>query len=552
MENYVYAEIMGNEKIKISKKTTLYELSRDYQKYFDYPILLAKVNNELCELNRRLVTNSKVEFLDINNIHGFRAYQRSIVFLMLCAVKEILGIKKRVVIEHSINKNYYVEIVDESEDLSNEVIKAIEERMHEIAKQNYPLKKYSMDLPTCIKLCRKFGLNDKIAILKFRRTRKVNFYRLSWFYNYFYGYLVHDTSVLTNFKLSKQGNGFILQFPDADNPNEMTPLKPFEKISNVFMESSQWAKILNIATVGALNEEICKGKLGEIIRISEALHEKKIASIADSIKEQNRKLVLIAGPSSSGKTTFSNRLAIQLRVNGFKTYIVSIDDYFKNQEKTPGETKDEFDFESINAIDVNQLNLDLKALMNGEEVKIPKFNFASGKREAKGNPLKIDENGILLVEGIHGLNKKIAEEIEENIKFKIFVSALTQLNVDDHNRISTGDTRMLRRIVRDYHFRKLDAIATIKMWPSVLKGEAENIFPYQEDADAIFNSALVYELCILKQFAEPILFDIDTSNNEYLEARRLLKFLDCFFGVNSEEVPTNSIIREFIGGSCFY
>ncbi|MDR2939717.1 MAG: nucleoside kinase, partial [Clostridiales bacterium] len=470
MKGFVYAEIMGSKKILVSKKTPLHELVADYQPNFKYPVLLAKVNNELCELNRSLVVDSVVEFLDITDINGFRAYQRSIVFLMLCAAKEVLGIKTRVVIKHSINKNYYVEVMGQHSKLTDTIISTIEKRMHQIAGKGYPIKKYSLDLQHCIELCERFGLFDKLRILKYRRTRKVNFYRLSWFYNYFYGYLVHNTKALTDFKLSKQQNGFILQFPDVDNPDKMTGLRPFKKISQVFIESSKWAQILNVDTVGALNDEICKGHLGDIIRISEALHEKKMASIADMALDKKCRAILIAGPSSSGKTTFSNRLSAQLRVNGLKPHIISIDDYFKDQVKTPGELKDDFDFESIDAIDADKLNIDLINLLDGATVNIPSFNFALGKREDKGKYLKLGKNDILVVEGIHGLNAKIASSLNNNLKFKIFVSALTQINVDDHNRIPTTDTRLFRRIVRDYRFRRLNAAQTIRMWPSVAKG----------------------------------------------------------------------------------
>lgn len=551
MEKFIMAKIMRNDPIPVSKDTTLLKLSENYSKLFKYPIIIAKVNNELQELHKTLTDDSDVEFLDATDVNGYRAYQTSAAFMMICAAKEVLGKKVRIVIEHSINKNYYCEIIDDNIVITNEILKKIENKMHRLVKENLPFEKFSLSLEKCLALSEEFGLEDKIKILKFRRTANVNFYKLDGFYDYFHGQLAPSTGYIKLFKISKQATGFILQFPKSTNLNEIEPLRSFEKISKVFVESSQWARILNIDTVGSLNEKICDGKIGEIIRITEALHEKKIASIADQILQNNRRIILIAGPSSSGKTTFSYRLAVQLKVNGLNPHIISLDDYFNDQINTPHEDNNDFDYESINAIDIKQINEDLENLLKGNTVNIPSFNFATGRRENRGRYLKLNEKDVMIIEGIHGLNDKTGIGIKHDLKFKIFISALTQLNVDDHNRIPTTDTRMLRRIVRDNRFRKLDAATTIKMWPSVMRGESENIFPFQEVADAVFNSALVYELSVLKQFVEPILFKIDKSQPQYTEARRLIKFLDSFLGVSSEEVPKNSIIREFIAGSCF-
>ena len=345
--------------------------------------------------------------------------------------------------------------------------------------------------------------------------------------------------------------GFILQFPHSNIQGALCELKPVNKISQVFQESYKWGKILKVDTVGALNNMICNDNFGHITRISEALHEKKIAEIADMILNQKKSIVLIAGPSSSGKTTFAERLCIQLRVNGLRPHIISMDNYF-DMSRLPLDEFGQPDYEALEYVDTEQINEDLVNLLKGKQVDIPTFNFITDSREYKGNYLKLNDDDVIVMEGIHALNEKSTEQISKNDKFKIFISALTQLNVDDHNRIPTTDTRLIRRIVRDHQFRGFSATRTIKMWPSVMRGESKNIFPYQEESDAMFNSALVYEICILKQFVEPLLFKIEKTCEEYTEARRIIKFLDCILGVSSEPVPKNSILREFIGGSCFY
>jgi uridine kinase len=510
--------------------------------------LLAKVNNELKELHRPLEQEAETEFLDIGDPNGFRVYQRAASFITIAAAKEVLGEKTRVIVEHSINKNYYCEIPEAI--ITDELLREIQDKAFRMRDANLPIEKFSLPIEKAKELCERFGLYDKLDILKFRRTSYVSFYKLGWFYDYFYGMLPPFAGLIKLFKLEKQNDGFLIRFPDQKNPEKLRKLRPMEKISSVFLESAQWNRILNVDTVGSLNSRICEGKLNTIIRVAEALHEKKIAAIADQIYAGKKRIVLIAGPSSSGKTTFAHRLCIQIKVTGLRAQIISMDDYFKSQESRPtAENSDEFDFESLEALDYELLANDLERLSAGEAVNIPHFNFTTGKREDKGRYITLDENDVLIVEGLHGLNDAISANLKD--KFKIFISALTQLNVDDHNRIPTTDTRLLRRVTRDSRYRKTDAAATIKMWPNVVKGEAENIFPYQERADAIFNSALVYELCVLKQFVEPELFAVPKSMPEYAEAKRLVKFLDSFLGVASEEVPQNSLIREFIGGSCF-
>jgi len=552
MKDYVNVTVMNDEAIKLPIGTTLLDLSFKYGDRLEHPILLAKVNNQLQDLRKSILEDSTIEFLDITSSSGFRTYQKSIVFLMIYAAKEIIGKKTRVIVEHSIDKNFYCEIPEEGVEITKELLEKITGKMQALVEKDLPIEKVSVPMEEARSIAKKFGLKDKEKILKYRRTTNVSFHKLDWFYNYFYDQLLPSTGGLKVFKLKLEGKGFIIQFPNPDNPEELKEIKPLKKISKVFLESSQWAKILKVDTVGALNDEISKIGLNNIIRVTEALHEKKIANIADMIHEQNKNIVLVAGPSSSGKTTFAQRLGIQLRVNGLRPHIISLDNYYLEREFIPKDEFGEPDFESLEALDVASINKDLEMLVAGKAVDIPNFDFKIGKRIYKGLPFKMNDNDVLVIEGIHGLNDKIGEGISVNNKFKIFISALTQLNLDDHNRIATRDTRMIRRIVRDSTFRGVDALTNIAMWPSVMRGEALHIFPHQEKADAMFNSALVYEMSVLKQYAEPLLFKIDKSMPQYTEAKRLLRLLDSFLGVTSESVPHNSILREFIGGSCFH
>lgn len=535
---------------QIPKKTTLLDLSK--QAEGPYPFILAQVDNKLLELFNTVTEDCEIRFLDIRDPNGFRAYQRSAAFLMICAAKEILGKKTRIVIEHSINKNYYCKIAEKGVTISKDLVASIEARMRELVKEDLPFEKVTIPLDEGIRLARKFGLHDKERNLHYRRSSYVNFYKLGQFYDYFYGVMVPSTGYLTAFKLKCKGDGLILQFPSGYNPEESLPeIKSYKKISKIFQEASDWTGILKIDTVGSLNDVICDGGLGDIVRVSEALHEKKLAQIADMIFQEGKTIVLIAGPSSSGKTTFAGRLAVQLRVNGLRPTLISLDDYFVNRKLTPLDELGRPDYECLESIDLKQINEDLANLLEGRPVALPTFNFITGQREYNGRSHKLMSGDVLLIEGLHGLNEKLTEAIPKNRKFKIFISALTQLNMDDHNRIPTTDTRMIRRMVRDNRFRGIDAVKTITMWPQVMQGESRHIFPFQEDADVFFNSALVYEMCVLKQFAEPLLLKIDRSMAQYVEAQRLAKFLDSFLGISSEEVPANSILREFIGGSCF-
>ena len=552
MSETISVNIIGAGQAEVQRGITLFELSEQFAHVRPRPILTAKVDNELMDLGRQLLYDSTVEFLDITDPQGYRTYQRGLTFLMVYAVKSVLGKKARVVVSHSVNKNYCIELPDLAGEVTDEILDKIEKVMRNTVAKNLPIEKHTMPKETAMLMCGELGLEDKRSLLKYRHNMTFSFFKLDWMYNYFYGEMVPRTGRLGQFKLVKRKQGFMLQFPDATHNYEFVELAPENRLTEVFAESNQWMRIMKTDTVGALNDKICQAGSGEIIRVAEALHEKKIALLADQIMQEHRPLVLISGPSSSGKTTFAARLGVQLRVNGAIPYVISLDNYYLNREDCPKDEHGNYDFETIDAIDTSQITKDLKALLAGEPVEIPSFNFYSGRREYKGNVIKLTPNDVLIMEGIHGLNERVGGDVARADKFKIFISALTQINVDDHNRIPTTDARLLRRMVRDSLFRGASAARTIDMWPSVLRGEVKYIYPHQDLADAFFNSALVYEMCVLKQYAEPLLFAIQPDAPQYSEARRLIRFVSSFLGVPGEAIPPNSILREFVGGSCFH
>ncbi|MCL2225514.1 MAG: nucleoside kinase [Defluviitaleaceae bacterium] len=551
MSEKIMVNIRGVGEAKVLRGTSLFELSEKYAASFARPALVAKVNNELQDLSRPVLYDSAVEFLDITNSQGFRAYQRGLSFLMVYAAKTVLGKKARVVINHSINKNFCCEL-PEFDEISKETLAEIEAVMRAAVAKDLPIERHTMPKELALSTCEELGLYDKISLLKYRTNMSFSFYKLDWMYNYFYGEMPPRLGRLDKFKLVKRTRGFMLQFPAKTEQYELSELAPENRISEVFSESKRWMRIMKADTVGALNDKLCQDGNGEIIRVAEALHEKKIAALADQIMQEHRPIVLIAGPSSSGKTTFASRLGVQLRVNGAVPHIISLDNYYLNREDCPLDEFGNYDFETIDAIDTEQIVDDLNALLAGESVEIPSFNFYTGRREYKGNVLKLSPADVLIMEGIHGLNERVGGGVPSSDKFKIFISALTQINIDDHNRIATTDARLMRRMVRDFLFRGTVAAKTLDMWPSVLRGEIKYIYPNQERADAFFNSALVYEMCVLKQYAEPLLFGITPNDPHYSEARRLIKLLSSFLGVPSETIPSNSILREFVGGSCFH
>ncbi|WP_034439221.1 nucleoside kinase [Clostridium ihumii] len=543
--------ISNNKTIDIEKNTTAYDLIKNNELEQNIPITLCRINGKLSELGTIIDENSEFEVVDIKDKFGMATYTRTLQFVLIKATLELFKDAK-ITIEHSLSKGLFGEITKEPK-LDIDDIYLIKEKMNEIIQKDIRINKVSIDVKEALKIFEKYGMEDKIRLLKSRNLSKVSLYEMDGQYDYFYGPMAYSTGVLKTFDLIYYEPGFILRFPTIEEPFKIPKFENHKKLASIFYEAEKWGKLVGVSDVGALNENVEMGEFVNLIRICEALHEKKIASIADEISSnKNVNIVLIAGPSSSGKTTFSKRLSIQLQVNGVVPTPISLDDYFVNRERTPQDEFGEYDFESIYALDLELFNIHLKKLLSGEEVEIPSYSFKLGKREWLGRKMKLPKNGVLIVEGIHGLNEMLTSSIEKERKFKIYISPLTQLNLDDHNRIATTDIRIIRRIVRDYLSRGYDAENTLKMWPSIRRGEEKNIFIFQENVDAMFNSALMYELCILKKFALEELLKINENSKVYDEAKRLISFLNFFKEVDMNLVPSNSIIREFIGGSCFY
>lgn len=548
----LHLNVMGRD-MSVEPGTTFGQLAEAVQAEFPSPILLAKQGNKLQELGSTIHGAGAITFYDIRDGEGMRVYHRGVSLVLVKAVRDIFGENARVQIEHSLRGNVYCEISQTETPLDAEALSRIEARMKELTAADRPIVKRTFRKDAAIELAKKQHMEDKAKLFRFRRASNVNLYELDGFYDYFYGYMPLSTGVLKVFALEPYGKGFMVRFPNPEKPGELLPFEDPKKISGVFMEQMEWCRLMEAENVADLNEAVVNGTFGDLIRINEALHEKKVAEIADQIHQRmpDVRVVLIAGPSSSGKTSFANRLCVQLRVLGVKPHKVSLDDYFINRDETPLDENGKRNFERIEALDLKQLNTDLKAIIAGERVELPYYNFVTGKREYNGDFLQLGEGEILVMEGIHGLNDRLTPEIPDENKFKIFISALTQLNIDDHNRISTSDCRLIRRIVRDYQFRGRDARGTIEAWNTVTQGEEENIFPFQENADAVFNSATLYELNVLKQYAEPQLFRIDDTMPENVTAKRLIKFLGYFLAATGQEIPNNSLIKEFVGGSCF-
>lgn len=545
--------IIGDQEYQYEAGTTYLKIAEQFQHQYPYDIVLVKINGKLQELHKKLDRSGKLEFITVADPIGIQTYQRSATLLLMKAFYDVVGGDniKKVMVDFSIGKAFYVYPVGNFQ-VTPELLSKVKERMKELADKDIPIHKKSVNTDDAVELFHRHKMYDKEKLFRFRRVSKVNIYSINEFEDYYYGYMVQSTRYLKYFDLIPYHKGFVLVTPLAQNPTELPKFVPQEKLFRVLQETSDWGEQMNVSTVGDLDEVIAKGSLNELILVQEAMQEKKIAEIAEDIaKYRDKKLVMIAGPSSSGKTTFSHRLSIQLLAHGLKPHPIAVDNYFVDRENSPRDEHGNYNFEVLECLDVEQFNKDMLGLLNGETVELPYFNFVSGKREYKGDFCKLEPDEILVIEGIHCLNDKLTYALPKTNKYKIYISALTQLNIDEHNRIPTTDGRLIRRMVRDSRTRGTSAQETIRMWNSVRKGEEQNIFPFQEEADAMFNSVLIYELAILKQYAEPLLFGIPKDAPEYMEAKRLLKFFDYFLGVSSEDVPKNSILREFIGGSCF-
>lgn len=543
---------VGTDTREYDEGLTYGEIAREYQKEYQYDIILAQKAGKLVELRKTVHKDCTVAFLTTATRSGHKTYERGAILLMLKAFYAIADSEKlqNVFIKHSLGDGVYCEA--DGIEVTEELLSCVEQYMKELVGKNLPFEKRSVDTSEALKIFEHYKMYDKKRLFEYRRVSKVNIYALDGFEDYFYGYMPETTGVLKYFALIKYDRGFLLQIPNQKTPDVIAKLPNRPKLFAALQEATEWGRLVDVDTAGALNDVIAHGGAQELIQVQEALQEKKIAEIAGQIAEdRSKKFVLIAGPSSSGKTSFSHRLSIQLRTYGLKPQPIAMDNYFKDRKDTPLDENGKYDFECLEAIDVDQFEHDMLALLEGKRIELPSFNFVIGEREYRGDFRQLGPDDILVIEGIHGLNEKFLHTLPDESKFRIYISALTQLNIDEHNRISTTDGRLIRRMVRDARTRGTTAEKTIAMWPSVRRGEDRHIFPFQEKADVIFNSALIYELAVLKPYAEAILFGIPKDVPEYVEAKRLLKFLDYFIGIGCEGIPNNSLVREFVGGSIF-
>ena len=540
--------------IEVAMGTTLLEVERQLRLDGPHPFLAAYVNNRIKELNYRIYKPVTVRFIDITSFEGIRVYQRTISFILQKAVRELFP-DRTLYIRHSLRASgFYCEISGFGP-IPAEHLDAIKARMRGIIDRNLPIQGVKMLTDTARKIYEGFGMTDKIALLDSRPRLYSKIYTIDSLPGYFYGALTPSTGYTPQFDLHSYYNGFFIALPLRTDPTRLHQSVHQEKMFDVFHQYQSWVEIMGVPTVGQLNSKVLAGDASELIKIAEAFHENKLAQVAGCVAEANRergvRLVLISGPSSSGKTTFAKRLGVQLRVLGLNPVLISLDDYFVDREKTPRDENGEYDYEALEAIDLEQFNDHLKRLERGESVDIPRYDFISGTRQWHDNPLQLDERSVLIVEGIHGLNPALTPGVPESRKFKIYVSCFTSVALDNVSRIATSDNRLLRRLTRDYRTRGNDALSTLARWESVRRGEEKHIFPYQENADVMFNSSLFYEISVLRRFAEPILREVPDTVPEYGEAKRMLKFLDNFIPISPEEIPPTSLLREFIGGSSF-
>ena len=548
-----------DEKVKvyINKSETLVEKDaklKDIAKTYcpGACIMLSRVNGRLRELFHTVEPDSDIEFIGLDDNNGMKTYERGLQMVFMKALYRVVGKKniKRASFEYGLGRTVYCDT--EGFEVNDELIDALRAEMQKIVDENIPIVKKTVSTSRAREIFGKVGMKDKEKLLRFRIASNTNIYYLGEFVDYFYGYMPAETGCLKVFDVKKYMSGILLVLPDIKDPSVTGQGDERVKLFNTLDESNKRSEAMGISTVGDLNEYVSKNNSSDLILLAEALQEKKLSEIASMVKKEGgKKFVMIAGPSSSGKTTFSHRLSIHLRLEGFKPHPIGLDNYYKDRQFCPKDEDGNYDFECLEALDVELFNSDMTKLLNGEEVDMPTFNFKTGKREYKGDKLRLEKDDILVIEGIHGINPNLSYSLPDESKFKVYISALTQLNVDEHNRIPTTDGRLLRRMVRDARTRGTAAKDTIAMWPSVRRGEENYIFPYQESADVMFNSALLYELAVIKPFAEPLLFGIGPECKEYETAKSLLKFLSYFLTISPEDIPRHSIMREFIGGSIF-
>ena len=539
--------------LDVEMGTSLLELQEQLSIGGAYPLLAAYVNNRIKELNYKIYKPIMVRYIDITHFEGYRVYQRTISFILQKAAHDIFP-ERKLHIRHSLGRGLYGEFAD-GDELSVEDIEALRQAMQSIIDSRHTITRQRMLSADINAIFEQYGFDDKIALLNSRKRLYSNIHTMDDTVGYFYGALTPNTGYIHLFDIRRYYNGFYIALPLRSDPSKLDLNVHLDKMFDVFREYSMWVNIMGVPTVGHLNEKVLAGDASELIKVAEAFHEKKIAQIADQIEQANiskgTRVVLISGPSSSGKTTRAKRLGIQLRILGLDPVLISLDDYFVDRERTPKDENGDYDYEALEAIDLKLLNSDLERLIAGESVDVPRYDFITGTRQWHETPLKLNERSILIMEGIHGLNPKLTPSIPRDQKFCIYVSCLTSVAMDHLSRIPTSDNRMLRRITRDYATRGSNALATLQRWPSVRRGEEKHIFPYQENADVMFNSSLFYEISVLRQKVEPILREVNDTEPEYGEVRRLLKFLDNFIPISPDEIPPTSVLREFIGGSSF-
>ena len=536
-----------------SENTPLSEVANSFQSGYNFPIMVAKVDNVIEELTYNISKKCNIDFYDRSSTFGHTVYSHGVHFLMIVAMKKVLGNDAEVIIQHSIDKGVYCEILNK--EINKEIIKQIESKMYELVEQDYNFIKLSVSRKDAMDFFRKKKQFDKVNVFKYISNTYINLYRLDEYYDYFFSEMPYSTKVLDEFKLTYiKDNGFVLSYPSIHNPKYTDDYSHHKKIFDAFLDYTNMGKTIGISNAADLNGIVSLGKYNDVIQLAEANYNSQLAKTADIIynKRNKIKIILLAGPSSSGKTTTARKLEVYLKARGFKTHSISTDDYFLNRVDTPKKPNGDYDFESLRAVDTDLFNKHLLKLLAGEKVLMPEYNFVLGEREYKGRTLQLSSDDIVIIEGIHALNPELTMAIANDNKFKIYISPLTQLNIDNHNRIHTSDTRRLRRIIRDNKYRGWNAADTLRNWKNILEGEEEYVFPYQNEADMIINSALIYELGVLKTYAEPLLFSVDEDDEVYPEAIRLINFLRNFLPIPSDDVPRESVLREFIGGSCFH
>ena len=543
----------NSEMVDCSEGMTYKEISLMFKDYYDYDIVGVKVDNDFADLSDTIKKSCNIKFYDRSSDYGNDVYLRSAKFILILATRDVLGKNAKIVFEHAQDGGIYCTI--SNKDIDSNVINDIEEEMRNIVKQDYNFMKLNVSRMDAIKYFKKEKRTDNVSVLKYISNSYITLYRINDLYDYFHGRMAFSTGQIRDFKLTFLGdNGFVISIPEVGNPLTVPDYKHHKIVFDKYLEYTKWAKKIGIANASDLNKVLSRDGIGEVINLAEAYYDGQLSNIADTIYNDERdiKLILLAGPSSSGKTTTAKKLSIYLRSKGFITHPLSIDDYFVDREKTPKDENGEYDFESLECVDTKMFNDHLTKLLNGQEVLLPTYNFILGKQEFhKDNKLKLGDKDIIVIEGLHALNDQLTSSIDNNNKYKIFIAPLTQINLDDHNFIHSSDIRKLRRIVRDNRTRGKDASVTLKMWKKIRNGEVNNIYPFQDTVDKVVNSALVYEISALKTYVEPLLFNVDEDDPIYPEALRLINFLRNFLPMPSDLIPPDSVLREFIGGSCF-